>query len=448
MGYLDMLEDILKRYGATEVEPIEVYRDMFSLGDGLIQRSGEYDTLKANPIGYWKNKGQQKGHYRIFLDDTFEETLKELQDADFAIMNGITYFGRKNLQEHASKMYAMIFDLDGVTDETLNAFLSGAFADGYDIYPIPNYIILSGHGLHLYYIFDNPIPLYPNIKMQLKAFKYALTDKMWNRYTSKNDKKQFQGINQGFRPIGGKTKIDGVRVRAFQLNLHPFGLSDLGKYIPEESQVDESKLYKESKMILAEAKKKYPQWYQDKVINKQERSYWEIKPDLYEWWKRQIQQKASVGHRYFNIMCLAIYGAKCNIPYEQVEADALHLVPFMNLIAPDHDFTEEDVYSALECYDKKYCTFPIEDIEKISGIQIKRNKRNGRSQEAHVKYMNNQRAFKVDMGECTNGGRPKGSGTKAEIIKEWREAHPNGTKAECNRETKIDPKTIRKWWNA
>lgn len=440
-----MLEDVLKRYGATEVDAMTVYRDIFSLGDGLIQRDGEpRGEFKANPIGYFRNKGKAKGHYRIFFDDTFEETLKELQEADFAIMNGIAYFGRKNLQEHASKMYAMIFDLDGVTDETLNAFLSGAFADGYDIYPIPNYIILSGHGLHLYYIFDNPIPLYPNIKMQLKAFKYALTDKMWNRYTSKNDKKQFQGINQGFRPIGGKTKIDGVRVRAFQLNLHPFGLSDLGKYIPEESQVDESKLYKESKMTLAEAKKKYPQWYQDKVINKQERSYWEIKPDLYEWWKRQIQQKASFGHRYFNIMCLAIYGAKCNIPYEQVEADALHLVPFMNLIAPDHEFTEEDVYSALECYDKKYCTFPIEDIEKISGIQIKRNRRNGRKQAVHLQIARNTRDIIHPDGWQNKDGRPK----KAEAVREWREAHPNGTKAECRKETNMSWDTIRKWWNA
>ena len=104
-----------------------VYTDMFSLGTGEIQKNGEEKgQFKANPIGYWKN-GQSKGHYRVFFDDTFEETLKELQEADFAIMNGLTYFGRKNLQGHASKMYAMIFDLDGVTDKTLNAFLSGAF---------------------------------------------------------------------------------------------------------------------------------------------------------------------------------------------------------------------------------------------------------------------------------------------------------------------------------
>ena len=67
---------------------------------------------------------------------------------------------------------AIIFDLDGVTPKSLNAFLNGAFEA--DAYPIPNYIALSGHGVHLYYLFEYAIPLYPNIKMQLKAFKYAI----------------------------------------------------------------------------------------------------------------------------------------------------------------------------------------------------------------------------------------------------------------------------------
>lgn len=63
-----MLEDILKRYGATEVDAMTVYRDIFSLGDGLIQRDGEpRGEFKANPIGYFRNKGKAKGHYRIFL---------------------------------------------------------------------------------------------------------------------------------------------------------------------------------------------------------------------------------------------------------------------------------------------------------------------------------------------------------------------------------------------
>ena len=36
--------------------------------------------------------------------------------------------------------------------------------------------------------------------------------------------------------------------------------------------------------------------------------------------------------------------------------------------------------------------------------------------------------------------------TKEEIVKEWREKNPEGRKIDCHRETKLDPKTIRKWW--
>lgn len=39
-------------------------------------------------------------------------------------------------------------------------------------------------------------------------------------------------------------------------------------------------------------------------------------------------------------------------------------------------------------------------------------------------------------------GRPD----KKEIIKKWREKNPTGKKIDCHRDTKIDPKTIRKWW--
>ena len=413
-----MLEDVLKKWGGVEVGAMEVYSDMFNLGYNEIQMNGEESGVyKTNPIGYWKNR-KFKGHYRVFFDDTFEETLKELQEADFSIINGITYFGRKNLQEHASKMYALIFDLDGVTDKTLNAFLSGAFDA--DAYPIPNYIALSGHGVHLYYIFEYGIPLYPNIKIQLKAFKYALTEKIWNQYTSMDKKKQFQGINQGFRVIGGKTKIEGVRVRAFRINQTPFNLEQLGNYIPEESRVDESKLWKESRLTLAEAKKLYPEWYQEKVIEKQGRKYWKCNSALYEWWKGKIKEGATFHHRYFSIMCLAIYGAKCSLSYDEVKQDAFSLVPFLNAINPEEPFTEADCLSALECFDKRYCTFPIDDIVKISGIPIEKNKRNGRKQAVHVKYMNNQRAFKVEMGECTNGGRPP----KEENVLKYLEDNP------------------------
>ena len=106
-----MLEDVLIKYGGQEVTAIDVYSAMFRLGRGYIQRSGEYGKdFKGNPLGYFKNKGEESGHYRIMLDDTFEDNLKEMQEADFAIINGIAYLGRKNTQARASKLYALIFN--------------------------------------------------------------------------------------------------------------------------------------------------------------------------------------------------------------------------------------------------------------------------------------------------------------------------------------------------
>lgn len=448
-----MLEDVLKAWGGKEVTAMDVYRDMFQFGEGYIQKENEQPGMfKANPIAYWKNEGAPHGHYRVMFEDTFTDLLPELQAADFCILNGITYFGRKNVQQHASKMFAMIFDLDGVTDKTLNAFLNGAFE--VDAYPVPNYIILSGHGVHLYYLFEDPIPLFPNIKLQLKELKYALTDRIWNSYTSTADTRQKQGINQGFRVIGGKTKKDAKErtVRAFLINTHPFSLKQLSEYVPDAMKVDEKKLFRESKMSLAEARKKYPEWYERVVIRKDKDGggRWKIEEKvhgdnphaLYDWWKAKIREGAAYNHRYFCLMCLAIYGVKCNVPYEQVAKDVFEFVPFMNAINPADPFTMTDAESALECYDYRYRTFPIKDIEVISAIHIKRNKRNGRSQKTHMKIISSTRDVLYPEGKWRNkNGRPD----KREMITEYIGNHPDASVSEISRALGVSRPTVYKY---
>ena len=453
-----MLSDIIYAWGGSSVTPMELYTDMFRLGDGELQYKDEPSgEFKANPVAYWKNNDQEKGHFRILFEDTFEEVLQELQQADFAILNGITYFGRRNVQSHASKMYAMIFDLDEVSDSHLNAFLSGAIVG--DAYPIPNYIVLSGHGVHLYYILERPVPLYPNIKLQLKDLKYALTEKIWNEYTSPVKKKQHQGINQGFRVAGGKTKDDAPipRTMAYRVNEHPFNLDQLSSYVPKEFRVDESKIWKETKYTLAQAKKKFPEWF-EKVIVQGDKTpkLWDIKGKvhgdnpyaLYDWWKELILEGASYHHRYFAIMCLAIYGIKNEKPYEDVEKDAYELMPFLNSINPDAPFEEEDVASALECYDYKYAKFPIKDLEKISGIPIPRNKRNGRRQDVHLGRARAVQSFDDPEGNWRNkDGRPKGSGTSEHKVAAYRLNHPEASVTEVAKALGISRPTVYKWWD-
>mgnify|MGYP000672304357 CR=1 FL=1 len=108
-------------------------------------------------------------------------------------------------------------------------------------------------------------------------------------------------------------------------------------------------------------------------------------------------------------------------------------------------FTKDDVVCALEMFNEDYVTFPRDDIAKISGLTMPVNKRNWRKQEQHLRLARGQLAILRDMGEAKQG-RPVGSGTAQERVSEWRQKHPEGRKADCHRDTGLDPKTIRKWW--
>ncbi|HEM5231725.1 TPA: hypothetical protein U1335_001238 [Streptococcus suis] len=49
----------------------------------------------------------------------------------------------------------------------------------------------------------------------------------------------------------------------------------------------------------------------------------------------------------------------------------------------------------------------------------------------------------VQQGKFENVGRPK----KDHIVKDWRAKNPFGTKADCQRETKLSRNTIRIYWD-
>lgn len=51
------------------------------------------------------------------FEDQFENLLFEAQKSDFAIMNGLTYFGQENTSANANRMYARIFDIDDVKED-------------------------------------------------------------------------------------------------------------------------------------------------------------------------------------------------------------------------------------------------------------------------------------------------------------------------------------------
>ena len=83
---------------------------------------------------------------------------------------------------------------------------------------------------------------------------------------------------------------------------------------------------------------------------------------------------------------------------------------------------------------------------KLSGMTMPVNKRNWLKQNQHLylarRRKEDMKAVGISMKSAE--GRP----TAEKIVHVWRQQHPDGRKADCHRDTGLDPKTIRKWWDS
>lgn len=361
-----------------EVAAADFYRDIFPVGsfeDEVGKKEIYEHTGKGNAFLVYEAEDGKK-HTRMIFDDLAE--IYKYQDNKCCFMSCIAYFGRNRTLANARQLFAMVFDLDNVSSECTELLFSWKIDR--NIIPSPTYTVNSGDGLHLYYVFDEPIPLYPNIQRQLKELKYALTDIIWDEDTSELDDRQYQGINQGFRIVGGRTK-KGNTVQAYRTG-KKISLAELCEYVEPQYRIKDT--FYHPRMTLAEAKKKYPEWYKQRIEDGKPRGSWNCKRDLYDWWLKKAD-KVKFHHRYFYVMSLAIYAIKCGIPFDELKQDAFALCEPLSRIEKNNPFTREDVKSALEMYQPCFKTFPRDEISKLSAIPIQKNKRNGRKQTVHLK---------------------------------------------------------------
>ena len=149
--------------------------------------------------------------------------------------------------------------------------------------PRPTYTVLSGSGVHLYYVFVEPIDLYPNIKTQLKSLKYDLTFSIWSM--GRRRKKSRSSISRSIRPFrmpgsyNCKEKVKR-RVEAFRTG-DRVSLEYLNQYVVEPGNaVDINKPFKPTKMTRPQAKERYPEWY-ERVVAPQVRQR-EVEEELEE----------------------------------------------------------------------------------------------------------------------------------------------------------------------
>jgi len=438
-----ILKDILSsRY--NEVNGFNFYNYIFPNNE--LKGDLKDDFSCPNAIYLYQDErdreAKRRVRRRIMLSDTWEEDYMQYVECNsLTFCSGLSYCGRTNRLEKAQHMNAMVFDLDGVGEnELLNLFLRIGKPVAFRTLPQPTFIAISGTGLHIYYVFSDPIELFPNIKLQLKRLKYDLTFRLWDyKGTSQQKQIQYQSINQGFRMVGSINNKYNIPVIAFKTG-DKVDLEYLNQYaIEEKNKVDLNMPFRPTKYTLGEAKEKFPDWYQRVVIEgNKSQNKWHIKKDLYNWWLRQID-KVQGGHRYFYLMCLVIYAVKCDVPKKQVKKDMLEVFDYLADIEHTNPLTKEDINSALEVYDRGYYNFTIEDIEKLTDIRIEKNKRNYRTQKQHL-----ERARAVQSIDYPNG-EWRGKLSKEKLVKLYLNNNPYDNPTKIAKNLGISRTTVYKY---
>ena len=131
---------------------------------------------------------------------------------------------------------------------------------------------------------------------------------------------------------------------------------------------------------------------------------------------------------------------RSDIPKEEVKEDMFDVFDYLADIEHSNELTKDDLYTALEAYDREYYNFTIDDIEKLTDIRIERNKRNYRSQKLHLK---GARAIQ----EINNPNWREGNGrpSKENLVKEYLEENPDHNPTEIARNLGISRTTVYKY---
>ena len=442
----------LSERGYKGVSAIDFYDDLF--GEELEQerlpedyRAGEYAAIAVELIPHGVNK---KGHPKFRGErTTITKGQRELYDLidrsdNFCMMSAVSYAGRQRTNKNARYLFALVIEIDDINGESGVNELIYSWQRKVMTMPQPTYIVCSGTGVHLYFVFERPVPLFAHILEQLSQAKKYFTERLWNKYvTTAHENIQYESVNQPFRCVGTRGKDNSCCAMAFQTG-EKITLEYLNKLLPAELKVDV--IYK-SKITLEAAKERYPEWYQRRIVEKKERGHWTRHEGIYYNWIEKVRSSAVVGKRYNCLENLCSLAVQCNIAPEQVEQDCRELAEHLERLTVDekNHFTEYDILCALKTYHERSegaYRRKIEYVANKTGIALTPNKRNGRKQKDHVVVMNKMKEVKKLLGETVNEGRP----TAEQRVAAYRAEHPDASVTEVARALEISRTTAYKWW--
>lgn len=192
--------------------------------------------------------------------------------------------------------------------------------------------------------------------------------------------------------------------------------------------------------------------------NRPKRQGWRCNRGFYDYTLERCRKETKEGTRYMSMCALTVIAWKCNVPIAEVERDLLGLLPKYNEGAV-RQIKEQEVQHALLMYNEKAMLTQRERLQDWIGWEYSDNNRHGRTRKEHLwaELWKNEKGRpttnvcrqnrELALAYMRENGEIHGRPSKAEQIRAWREAHPDGRKIDCYRETGISRMTIDKWWD-
>ena len=491
VSYREKDDRLVLSYGGP-VAPFDFYRDLYPVGflqssyrvDGTAEHNGKFLAV-ANAIHARKRDGE---HYRKnhFVTDDLARLLQlQSQVAFVAPCSFIAGKGKGSARIWAKKdlnhlrfVHAFVVDLDYVDLKEVKG-LQHQVKIGY--MPEPTYIVNSGTGLHLYYVLEDPVRVFPKEQHAYAALKHALIDLCWNEFTSQGEDKQYSGLVQPYRIVGSRSKLDcdartedvisqEWTVKAYKvgkkwtvdelLRFDPPTTALTGTW-PKSIAIARELFDNPGKKTPEEWRELNPDWYERRIVRKEPPKpvaeyKFHVPRHVYDAWLRRIRDEARVGHRYHCIRMLAIYALKCDVPFDELRRDAYGLLDTFESRTTEetNHFKASDIDTALLAYrDVDNVKTTAQQTAYYSGLEIKKRGRdNPLPQAEHLELARTSRDIRQRITGTPwydGGGRPKGSPNKEhpkrDVILAYAAEHPLANHSEIARALGISRPTVIKW---
>lgn len=448
----------LNSLGFEEYTYKDFYRDIFknNLDDYGKNTKGKYigmaiEKLNEDPLN--------RGHIQYVYNDLDKlDTL--IEKMNFCMLGPYSYFGKISENQNVAEIYGFVFELDDLFRGNVNSIEVAGIRNIFTCVersecPRPTYITSSGHGVHLYFIFDKPYKNKYEFRHTLAEYREQCIDLVWG-VCSTLKKKQKQHLFQKFRIVGSPTKnmLSGESgyqvVKAFKTGEH-LTIDELNSVTSIDHKISIEYHRTKNKMSYAEAKDKYPNW--DPRVPKT----YTLNRAVFNTYKQLCRENIHVGCRYYRMYYTVVMGKKCGLSDLEIKTEVTDLFKYITkFYAGQTDKPQllvSDLNTALLAVDEdevKLKRTTKGSIEVNADIKFNTPRRNWQKQKWHLEDIREKKKrMKLRGQEFKNpDGRPKGSGTKKDQIIQFRKNNPTANKNQCIKATGISKMTVYKWWDA